>query len=63
MFDHNIILIATSNRTPDDLYKGGLQRMLFMPFIPYLKSKCEVIDIDSKTDHRYDSSGEKYDKL
>lgn len=41
--NNNVIVITTSNRPPDDLYKGGLSREVFMPFIPYLKSNADVV--------------------
>lgn len=52
MFDKGAVVVATSNRTPDDLYKNGLNRPLFLPFIPLLKSKCDIVDIDSEVDYR-----------
>lgn len=57
LMDNNCILVATSNRPPDDLYKGGLQRIVFLPFIPFLKSKCHVHDMESKNDYRYSKEG------
>lgn len=48
-----MVLLATSNRKPEDLYKGGLQRFLFEPFIPYLYQKVDVVDIVSNKDYRY----------
>ncbi|KAL4439508.1 hypothetical protein ABPG74_003910 [Tetrahymena malaccensis] len=55
LFNNNVVLVTTSNRPPDDLYKGGLQRESFEPFIPFLKQNCEVIDIQSDTDYRFSS--------
>ncbi|GIL76360.1 hypothetical protein Vretifemale_5974 [Volvox reticuliferus] len=52
LWDRGLILVATSNRPPDDLYKGGLQRNLFMPFIHKLKTQCKCHDMNSTTDYR-----------
>lgn len=52
LWDRGVVLVATSNRRPDALYEGGLQRALFMPFIERLKSACVIHDMVSPTDYR-----------
>lgn len=52
LFDRGIVIVATSNRTPDDLYKDGLNRQLFLPFIDMLKHKVDVHELESPTDYR-----------
>lgn len=52
LFDRGVILLATSNRRPDDLYKSGLQRSAFLPFIPMLKENCCIQCLDSNIDYR-----------
>lgn len=46
------MIVSTSNRHPSELYKHGLQRDLFTPFIRYVLTEFIVHDIDSKVDYR-----------
>lgn len=52
LFENGVIVVSTSNRHPDDLYEGGLQRELFLPFIDLLKEKMQVMPLDGDTDYR-----------
>ncbi|XP_078148830.1 uncharacterized protein LOC144544253 isoform X2 [Carex rostrata] len=58
LFSTGVILVSTSNRAPDNLYEGGLQRDLFLPFIETLKKRCMVHEIGSSTDYRKMGSAE-----
>jgi cell division protein ZapE len=52
LFDKGVTVVTTSNRAPDDLYKDGLNRPLFLPFIALLKERMEVRELESETDYR-----------
>ncbi|KAL5221185.1 hypothetical protein ABZP36_025898 [Zizania latifolia] len=58
LFSKGIILVSTSNRAPDQLYEGGLQRDLFLPFIDTLKERCIAHPIGSAVDYRQLGSAE-----
>jgi cell division protein ZapE len=52
LFNAGVIIVTTSNRHPDDLYKSGLNRSLFLPFIKMINERLTVYCLDSETDHR-----------
>jgi cell division protein ZapE len=52
LFALGIVMVATSNVPPDDLYKDGLNRALFVPFIDILKEQMDVVRLDARTDFR-----------
>jgi len=52
LFAEGVVVVATSNRHPDDLYKNGINRQLFEPFISALKVRLEPISLDGETDYR-----------
>jgi cell division protein ZapE len=54
VFAHGVAVVATSNRTPDDLYRDGINRALFLPFIERLKARCDVVELASARDYRLD---------
>lgn len=52
LFKRGVTIVATSNRHPDELYKDGLNRHLFVPFIELLKNQVEVFELASERDYR-----------
>ena len=54
LFSAGVVVVTTSNRVPDDLYKDGLNRALFVPFIEQIKDRMVVHHLQSPTDYRQD---------
>ena len=52
LLDRDVVLVATSNVPPDELYKNGLQREKFSPAITAIEHHCQVVEVDSDRDYR-----------
>lgn len=52
LFERGIVMVATSNVAPDELYKDGLNRALFVPFIHMLEARMDIVRLDARTDFR-----------
>jgi cell division protein ZapE len=52
LFTAGVVIVTTSNRPPGDLYRDGLNRALFLPFIAMLEDRLEVVELESPTDYR-----------
>jgi cell division protein ZapE len=59
LFAQGIVMVATSNVAPEDLYKDGLNRALFVPFIELLQQRMDVVWLDARTDFRLEKLGGK----
>jgi cell division protein ZapE len=53
-----VTVVTTSNRPPDDLYKDGLNRQLFLPFIALIKDRLDVMGLNGPVDYRRDRLGD-----
>ncbi|WP_431358226.1 cell division protein ZapE [Sphingomonas brevis] len=54
LIDEGVAIVTTSNRPPGDLYKDGLNRELFLPFIDLIDRRMEVLPLNGPTDYRLD---------
>ena len=52
LFEHGVVVVATSNVAPDQLYWDGLNRGLFLPFVAMLRERMTVMRVESRTDFR-----------
>ena len=52
LFERGVVVVATYNWAPDDLYEGGLQRERFLPFIDMIKARLDVLELEGGQDYR-----------
>lgn len=57
LFENGVVLVATSNVAPADLYRDGLNRPLFLPFIDVLKAHTDIVALDGAEDYRLTTIG------
>jgi cell division protein ZapE len=56
LFKLGCVLVATSNVEPDQLYRDGLNRQLFLPFVGLLKDNVDILNLDARTDYRMETT-------
>lgn len=54
LFEEKVVLAVTSNRAPGELYKNGINRQLFTPFIDIIRERCDVVETTGARDWRLD---------
>jgi cell division protein ZapE len=52
LFADGVVVVATSNVAPSDLYKEGLNRALFLPFIDLIGERLDIVELDARADYR-----------
>src|SRR5271166_5971937 len=52
LFAAGVVVVATSNVAPDDLYKDGLNRALFLPFVALMHERLDAVELGARTDYR-----------
>lgn len=57
MINESVTVVTTSNRPPADLYRDGLNRSLFLPFIDLVEAELDVLTLDGPVDYRLDRLG------
>lgn len=57
MMEAGTVIVTTSNRPPRDLYKDGINRSLFVPFIELVEREMDVVELNGETDYRLDRIG------
>ncbi len=57
LLDAGVTVVTTSNRRPDQLYKDGLNRQLFLPFIALIEGRLDVVSLNGPTDYRLERLG------
>jgi cell division protein ZapE len=57
LFARGLVLVSTSNAAPEELYRDGLNRGLFLPFIAVLRRHCDVVELAARTDYRLEKLG------
>ena len=58
LFEAGVVIVSTSNVPPEGLYKDGLNRALFLPFIDLIETKMDVVQLDARTDFRLEKIGD-----